>query len=512
MDRPATAPADAKGEIQKARQAMAEGRPVVSMVKVAGIMNQYASMKKIQLAGNRRNVRESDAMEKEMERIHHVIAELIVAMDFKFFERMSLKQLVRTAGLMEVRKFTAGETIFRKGTTGVFFMSNSLQSEKTLGDKIKKSILPSISAPLPRPGHHFYCLFLGEVDILLQEGARPIACLGPGESFGELALINDTPRAATVRAKTAVLCGLLSRHTFTQMQQNQEAIQQAQCYACVNHCIPFSEYIPPFKRKMAAIMEPRTIQCDRELNPGTNGAEHLVITRKGSFEVLADIELNMPESTSQIRYDQYGNAVVAEAKKIRKSFKRVPIMKLDKPGLVYGMGECLMPGGADAPGVRDWVPGAAFLQIYLVARGDGGATAFVIPKKKFRALLKEEMDMKRWCERYHQVKFRYHIAQVNSICQTLNRSDFLMKKSFYMIKIYEEIDDMNKKFQDQVEWRYFLEDIRERGAEKMTWQRLKAAAEQRFAGKRNVVLDPELQPRKDDGSLAVTRDKTWDYI
>ncbi|CAD7957844.1 unnamed protein product [Amoebophrya sp. A120] len=471
--RPATAPPDTRGELARAKKAIAEGRPVVSMSKVAGIMNQYASMKKIQTAAQRRNVRECEATNREMEKIHHVIAELIIAMDFKFFERMTVKQLVKTASLMEVRKFTAGETIFRKGTTG----------------------------------HHFYCVFLGEVDILLQEGARPIASLGPGQSFGELALINDTPRAATVRAKTACLCGLLSRHTFSAMVSNQEAISQAQAYACVHHCIPFSEYIPPFKRKIAACMETRNIQVDRELCPGTNLAEHLIITRKGNFEILADVELNMAETQAQLMYDSSGNAVLNEGEKTRKTFTKVPILKFDKPGLVFGMGEVLN-GGPNAHGVRDWVKDAKFTKLYMVARG-AGATAFVIPKKKFRALLREEIDMRRWCERYHQIKFRHQIQQISTICQTLNRADFLAKKSFYMIKIYEEIDRQNTRFYDQVEWRYYLEDIRERGQEKLNWQRMKAAAEQRAAGKKQVVYEVELQTAEEKGEQ---RDKTWDYI
>eukprot|EP00392_Amoebophrya_sp_AT5.2_P001918 g1923.t1 len=449
--RPQTAPPDPKREAQRARDAIADGRPVVSMAKVAGIMNQYASMKKIEVAASRRNIRECDSTGREMEKMHHVIAELIIAMDFKFFERMTVKQLIHASSLMEVRKFTAGETIFRKGTTG----------------------------------HHFYCVFLGEVDILLQEGARPIASLGPGQSFGELALINDTPRAAT------------------------EAIAQAQAYACINHCIPFSEYIPAFKRRMAAVMETRNIQSDRELCPGTNLAEHLIITRKGAFEILADIELRMSETAAQLVYDESGNAVVAEGQKRLKTFTRVPIMKLDKPGLIFGIGETTEPGGAEGPGIRDWVNDARFTRLYMVARGGAGATAFVVPKKKFKALLREEVDLKRWCERYHQIRFRHQIAQIGYICQTLNRADFLQKKSFYMIKIYEEIDRQNARFYDQVEWRYYLEDIRERGLEKIKWQRMKSAAEQRAAGRKVIVYDKELQTKEEQVD---TRDKTWDHI
>jgi len=38
--------------------------------------------------------------------------------------------------------------------------------------------------------------------------------LGPGESFGELSLLSDHPRAARVRAKTQIRCLAISRHDF----------------------------------------------------------------------------------------------------------------------------------------------------------------------------------------------------------------------------------------------------------------------------------------------------------
>jgi cAMP-dependent protein kinase regulator len=46
---------------------------------------------------------------------------------------------------------------------------------------------------------------------------EPISVLGPGDSFGELALLLDQPRAATVRARTAARLFRLNREGFDRL-------------------------------------------------------------------------------------------------------------------------------------------------------------------------------------------------------------------------------------------------------------------------------------------------------
>ena len=57
------------------------------------------------------------------------------------------------------------------------------------------------------PGDYAYIIVSGEVEIidLKPDGAvEMIALLEPGQMFGEMALLDDKPRSATARARTAV--------------------------------------------------------------------------------------------------------------------------------------------------------------------------------------------------------------------------------------------------------------------------------------------------------------------
>ncbi len=63
--------------------------------------------------------------------------------------------------------------------------------------------------------------------------------------------------------------------------------------------------------------------------------------------------LNMPSDAPRIVYDARGLAKIADAERIEKPFEGVPIFKLDKKGLIFGLGAVIY--GIKAPGVRNWV-------------------------------------------------------------------------------------------------------------------------------------------------------------
>jgi CRP/FNR family transcriptional regulator, cyclic AMP receptor protein len=75
------------------------------------------------------------------------------------------------------------------------------------------------------PGNTFYVILDGQVSVL--RNGRRVARMGPGEAFGELALLTDAPRAATVVADTDVLVLCLSRTAFNKVLKSEPAISVA---------------------------------------------------------------------------------------------------------------------------------------------------------------------------------------------------------------------------------------------------------------------------------------------
>jgi CRP/FNR family transcriptional regulator, cyclic AMP receptor protein len=86
------------------------------------------------------------------------------------FAGLDNKELQQIANSMRERKFRAGDTVTQEGAGGVgFFVVESGQADVQVGGETKGSV-------------------------------------GPGDYFGEIALINESPRTATLTARTDMLC------------------------------------------------------------------------------------------------------------------------------------------------------------------------------------------------------------------------------------------------------------------------------------------------------------------
>lgn len=112
-----------------------------------------------------------------------LLAAFVIATDF-----------FRRRGVAEV-SFTAGETVFRQG----------------------------------EPGDLVYVIVSGEAEAVREEPdgeERVLARMGPGEYFGEMALISHAPRSATVRALTRLEAVTMGRSDFTTLYAHLPGLRQ----------------------------------------------------------------------------------------------------------------------------------------------------------------------------------------------------------------------------------------------------------------------------------------------
>jgi uncharacterized protein YhbP (UPF0306 family) len=164
---------------------------------------------------------------------------------------LSGEQIARVADLFG-QKFpslapgsTMSISFFRVTPTEIEFIDNtatgSTSAEGTFGAEFHRERSYSVITNLPReavdtviaslahsevpPGEHiaregtpadkFFILVEGEADVL--RGGQPVDSLSAGQLFGEVAIMRDQPRSATVVAKTDVKLLALERDTFRDM-------------------------------------------------------------------------------------------------------------------------------------------------------------------------------------------------------------------------------------------------------------------------------------------------------
>ena len=104
------------------------------------------------------------------------------------FEDLDSRELQDIANSMRERRVAAGDVILEQGAAGAgFFVVDRGMAEVTVdGD--------------------------------------PVATIGPGDYFGEIALINDSPRTATLTARTDMLCYGMTPWDFRPLVESNSTI------------------------------------------------------------------------------------------------------------------------------------------------------------------------------------------------------------------------------------------------------------------------------------------------
>jgi CRP-like cAMP-binding protein len=106
------------------------------------------------------------------------------------FEGLSKKDLIQLARLTEDLEIPAGTVLTKEGDTG----------------------------------REFFVIVDGEA--VVKRKGRRVATLGPGDFFGEIALVESVPRRATVTTKTALRCFLLTQGSFLRLLDEQAGVER----------------------------------------------------------------------------------------------------------------------------------------------------------------------------------------------------------------------------------------------------------------------------------------------
>jgi CRP-like cAMP-binding protein len=105
-------------------------------------------------------------------------------------KELSRKQLAQLAKLTEDVDFSAGTVFCREG----------------------------------RPGQEFFVIMEGEAEVT--KGGKHVATCRSGDFFGEISLIENVPRTATVKAKTPVRSFVLTRRSFLPLLDQEPSIER----------------------------------------------------------------------------------------------------------------------------------------------------------------------------------------------------------------------------------------------------------------------------------------------
>ena len=87
-----------------------------------------------------------------------------------------------------------------------------------------------------KPGREFFVLVDGTADVV--KNNRKISTLKAGDFFGEIALVSDAPRTATVRASSPVRALVITERNFKRLLDEQPEIERKVLTALAERVAP----------------------------------------------------------------------------------------------------------------------------------------------------------------------------------------------------------------------------------------------------------------------------------
>lgn len=193
-------------------------------------------------------------------------------------------------------------------------------------------------------GDNFYIVDSGEVDIFVNN--NHVSTLGEGTSFGELALIYGTPRAADVRAKTVLKLWAIDRDSYRRILMGSQ-IKKRQMYQEFLGKISILESLDDWERMTVAdALEPVQFSSGQEVVvQGQPGNDFFIIVEGTAAVLQRRCETDEYTEVSHLGpSDYFGEiALLLDRPRAATVVARSPLLKcikLDRPRFERLLGEC----------------------------------------------------------------------------------------------------------------------------------------------------------------------------
>jgi hypothetical protein len=120
-------------------------------------------------------------------------------------------------------------------------------------------------------GSEMYIIESGNVEVLRAGRGEPLALLGPGDFFGEMAILEDQPRFASVRAKSAARLLKVDRAAFAGMLRENFEIAVRIMRKLVSRLRRTEEQLTEAERALAQARGQVPVSAPGVVRPGTGG-------------------------------------------------------------------------------------------------------------------------------------------------------------------------------------------------------------------------------------------------
>ena len=152
-------------------------------------------------------------------------------------------------------------------------------------------------------GDRFYIIEKGTCAVYVPDessGMKEVAKLGPGESFGELALMYDSPRAATIKAESECSLWAVDRRKFRHIVAHTSVNE-------LKHRCEFLARTPLLSKlsraelnKVASVLIPKDWEEDSVIVQQGDHGDRFYIVESGECEVLLGIDGQAPEVVGKL--------------------------------------------------------------------------------------------------------------------------------------------------------------------------------------------------------------------